>query len=155
MSAAGRICPQCGYERQAKDLAPDYECPRCGIIYHKYRAPEPKPPPEPVQRAAPEVPPGGGSPAGRGKPCAPESMKGQGPEAVLPDAGPALPGEDEAFGFKPASPLRRALAGIYTVSLVILIIVPVKFIWLLTFRFINPPSSMPTGLFWKIPSESW
>lgn len=30
------ICPKCGYERQAKDYAPAYECPKCGIVYNKY-----------------------------------------------------------------------------------------------------------------------
>lgn len=30
------ICPKCGYTRKKSDYAPDYECPACGIIYHKY-----------------------------------------------------------------------------------------------------------------------
>ncbi len=30
-------CPKCSYERTASDKAPDYECPKCGIIYAKYR----------------------------------------------------------------------------------------------------------------------
>lgn len=30
-------CPNCEYERQPKETTPDYECPKCGIIYHKYR----------------------------------------------------------------------------------------------------------------------
>lgn len=30
-------CPKCAYVRQPTDAAPDYECPRCGIIYAKYR----------------------------------------------------------------------------------------------------------------------
>lgn len=29
-------CPKCGYERQPSDTAPDYECPKCGVIYQKY-----------------------------------------------------------------------------------------------------------------------
>lgn len=29
-------CPKCGYKRQTTDTAPDYECPKCGIIYAKY-----------------------------------------------------------------------------------------------------------------------
>lgn len=29
-------CPKCQYVRQPSDTAPDYECPRCGIIYAKY-----------------------------------------------------------------------------------------------------------------------
>lgn len=31
------ICPKCGYTRTKSDDAPDYECPACGIVYHKYR----------------------------------------------------------------------------------------------------------------------
>jgi len=30
-------CPKCGYQRQAKDVDPYLECPRCGIIFAKYR----------------------------------------------------------------------------------------------------------------------
>ena len=29
-------CPKCGYERQPTDTAPDYECPKCKIIYSKF-----------------------------------------------------------------------------------------------------------------------
>lgn len=29
-------CPKCAYDRKPTDLAPDYECPSCGIIYAKY-----------------------------------------------------------------------------------------------------------------------
>ncbi|MDX9717244.1 MAG: hypothetical protein RBT67_07715 [Thauera sp.] len=29
-------CPKCGYVRQESDAAPDYECPRCGIVYAKF-----------------------------------------------------------------------------------------------------------------------
>jgi hypothetical protein len=106
MSNEGRICPQCSYQRQPKDLAPDYECPRCGIIYHKYRPPEPKPVPE-------------------------ESR---------PDEG--TPEEDEEWKLRPASPLRRALAGIYTGSLVALYFVPVKLFVYATFRLAHPPESI-------------
>ena len=28
-------CPKCGYLRTPKDEAPDYECPKCGVIYAK------------------------------------------------------------------------------------------------------------------------
>jgi ribosomal protein S27AE len=31
----GNMCPKCGYERQLTDNAPDYECPKCGVIYKK------------------------------------------------------------------------------------------------------------------------
>ena len=33
-------CPKCSYERLPTDEAPEGECPRCGIIYAKYRPPE-------------------------------------------------------------------------------------------------------------------
>lgn len=29
------ICPRCGYTRQASDLAPDWQCPKCGVAYNK------------------------------------------------------------------------------------------------------------------------
>lgn len=29
-------CPKCGYTRTPEDLAPNYECPACGVIYDKY-----------------------------------------------------------------------------------------------------------------------
>lgn len=29
-------CPKCGYIRKPEDIGPDYECPRCGVIYAKY-----------------------------------------------------------------------------------------------------------------------
>lgn len=28
-------CVKCGYVRQPSDTAPDYECPKCGVIYDK------------------------------------------------------------------------------------------------------------------------
>lgn len=31
----GRKCNKCGYERKEEEIAPDYECPKCGIIYDK------------------------------------------------------------------------------------------------------------------------
>ncbi len=30
-------CPKCAYTRKASDTAPDYECPKCGIVYAKYK----------------------------------------------------------------------------------------------------------------------
>jgi len=30
-----RICPKCNYQRTSTDYAPDYECPKCGIIYDR------------------------------------------------------------------------------------------------------------------------
>jgi predicted RNA-binding Zn-ribbon protein involved in translation (DUF1610 family) len=31
----GKLCIKCGYERQESDQAPDYECPKCGVIYQR------------------------------------------------------------------------------------------------------------------------
>jgi len=31
-------CLKCGYERKDSDMAPDYACPGCGVIYSKYKA---------------------------------------------------------------------------------------------------------------------
>ena len=33
-----KTCVKCGYVRQAGDAAPDYECPKCGVIYAKAEA---------------------------------------------------------------------------------------------------------------------
>ncbi len=33
-----KTCVKCGYVRQASDTAPDYECPKCGVIYAKAEA---------------------------------------------------------------------------------------------------------------------
>jgi hypothetical protein len=115
MSNEGRICPQCSYQRQPKDLAPDYECPRCGIIYAKYRPPEPKPAKAP-QTAAPPPP--------------------------AESAGTATAHDDGEPSYEPASPLRRALAGIYTFGLLVLYVVPLKFFFLAGFRISNPPGSI-------------
>lgn len=34
----GKRCVKCGYERQPHDTGPDYECPKCGVIYAKAEA---------------------------------------------------------------------------------------------------------------------
>lgn len=31
-----QVCPKCGHERGLDEVVPDYECPRCGIVYQKY-----------------------------------------------------------------------------------------------------------------------
>ncbi|MCG8428981.1 MAG: hypothetical protein MI754_16620 [Chromatiales bacterium] len=33
----GKVCRKCGYERQETDIAPDYECPQCGVVYAKFK----------------------------------------------------------------------------------------------------------------------
>lgn len=34
----GKTCLKCKYERQPEDMAPDYECPKCGALYAKVEA---------------------------------------------------------------------------------------------------------------------
>lgn len=34
----GKTCLKCNYIRQDSDIAPDYECPKCGTIYAKFEA---------------------------------------------------------------------------------------------------------------------
>lgn len=36
--ATEKKCLKCGHVRTARDVAPDYECPRCGAIYKKIQA---------------------------------------------------------------------------------------------------------------------
>jgi len=31
-------CKKCGYVREETDSAPDYECPKCGVVYAKVEA---------------------------------------------------------------------------------------------------------------------
>jgi rubredoxin len=35
-----RKCPKCAYVREAKDHAPEWQCPSCGIAYDKYKPPQ-------------------------------------------------------------------------------------------------------------------
>ncbi len=35
-------CPKCGYERQPGDSHSAIECPKCGIVYAKYKPQEPQ-----------------------------------------------------------------------------------------------------------------
>jgi len=32
---AGKVCPKCGYKRSATESAPDWQCPKCGVVYAK------------------------------------------------------------------------------------------------------------------------
>ena len=32
---AMKKCPKCGYSRQETDSKPEYECPKCGVIYER------------------------------------------------------------------------------------------------------------------------
>ncbi|MCK9987418.1 MAG: hypothetical protein AzoDbin1_03890 [Azoarcus sp.] len=53
-------CPKCNYTRQPSDTAPDYECPKCGVIYQKYleaqRAQRAEAPARPATSAQPTQP---------------------------------------------------------------------------------------------------
>lgn len=40
-------CPKCHYTRLPSDTSPDYECPKCGVVYAKAAA---RPVPRPVER---------------------------------------------------------------------------------------------------------
>ena len=35
---AGKVCPKCDYVRTGEEGTPDYECPKCGIVYAKVEA---------------------------------------------------------------------------------------------------------------------
>lgn len=39
----GKVCIRCGYERKEKELAPDTDCPSCGIIYERAENPANRP----------------------------------------------------------------------------------------------------------------
>ncbi|HEY6898156.1 MAG TPA: hypothetical protein VI279_12920 [Rhodocyclaceae bacterium] len=50
-----RVCPKCGYRRTENETAPDYECPKCGIVYAKavlHAAPVERPEPEATDSGA-------------------------------------------------------------------------------------------------------
>lgn len=55
-----KVCPKCGYIRKDQERAPAYECPRCGIIYGKYRPPAA--PPTAAAAASPVTQPSAPSP---------------------------------------------------------------------------------------------
>ncbi len=37
-SVVARQCPKCGHQREPAAAVPDWQCPACGIAYHKYEA---------------------------------------------------------------------------------------------------------------------
>lgn len=136
MSNEDRICPQCGYTRQPKDLAPDYECPRCGIIYDKYVAPKQTTPPS-----------SGISPS-----VSSDIIRKIAPNESLTTAF-SKKGEEN---LKPASLGMRALALIYTNARISLYVIPIQLFVLIAFRILNPPDSIPLGSFYvEIPGHNW
>lgn len=34
-----KVCVRCGYQRKAQELAPETECPQCGVIYERVENP--------------------------------------------------------------------------------------------------------------------
>lgn len=50
-------CPKCHYTRQPSDSSPDYECPKCGVIYAKAQPLPGKPLPDAWVKAKPEIAP--------------------------------------------------------------------------------------------------
>ncbi len=36
ITESGKQCKKCGYCRQESDFEPEYECPKCGVVYEKY-----------------------------------------------------------------------------------------------------------------------
>lgn len=49
-------CPKCNYVRQPGDPEPDYECPRCGVVYSKVRPIQEGAPPETRDTSARPLP---------------------------------------------------------------------------------------------------
>lgn len=45
-------CPKCGYQRQAEDTAPAWQCPSCGVAYAKVMGSSARASLDPVERAA-------------------------------------------------------------------------------------------------------
>ena len=48
-SFTGKPCPKCGHVRSESETAPDWQCPKCGIVYAKFG----QVPPPPAAAAAP------------------------------------------------------------------------------------------------------
>jgi hypothetical protein len=87
------VCPKCAYRRGPDEVVPDYECPRCGVIYEKYVAAMARREKEAVPAPAEAIEMGGHTPsAGNGseRTQAPSSGSGGGAvpstSADLPDA---------------------------------------------------------------------
>jgi uncharacterized Tic20 family protein len=51
-SYIGKPCPKCAYVRTASDTAPDWQCPKCGIVYAKFGQEPPAAAAAPVARRA-------------------------------------------------------------------------------------------------------
>jgi hypothetical protein len=86
------VCPKCAYRRGPDEVVPDYECPRCGVVYEKYRAVATRRDREAVSASAEAMAAGPDTPAievsrdipamGAGRP-APSMAKGSGRDLAL------------------------------------------------------------------------
>lgn len=128
MFTAGRICPQCGYARQPEDFAPEYECPRCGFIYATCRSTVPSDLAVVTGISAADLPP-----------FAFGSLPDERFEADALTVMPSSHGEA-----RPASLKRRTLAAIYTGSLALLVMIPLKLFVYAAIRITHPPGSIKT-----------
>ena len=56
-SYVGKPCPKCKHVRAANEIAPDWQCPKCGVAYAKFLQSQSAPAPGPaVPRAAGAAP---------------------------------------------------------------------------------------------------
>jgi len=51
-SYVGKPCPKCAHVRTESETAPDWQCPKCGIVYAKFGQQAPAPAPGPAARGA-------------------------------------------------------------------------------------------------------
>ena len=51
-SYVGKPCPKCAHVRSESETAPDWQCPKCGIVYAKFGQKPPAAAPAPVAREA-------------------------------------------------------------------------------------------------------
>jgi uncharacterized Tic20 family protein len=49
-SYVGKPCPKCRHVRQANEVAPDWQCPKCGVAYAKFVQAQTMPPTNPGVR---------------------------------------------------------------------------------------------------------
>jgi uncharacterized Tic20 family protein len=52
-SYVGKPCPKCAHVRTESETAPDWQCPKCGIVYAKFGQEAPTVAPAGARRAAP------------------------------------------------------------------------------------------------------
>ncbi len=52
---AGKACPKCAYVRTQSETVPDWQCPKCGIVYAKFGQASPAPAREPQKETVEAV----------------------------------------------------------------------------------------------------